>query len=225
MFKRSSAVFEIHKTYGRVAFFEKYAARYALWMNPPALSAVNSKLEWRTWAVARRKTIFSRSSESVSSAVLRHLHKFLLEQNVRRILSYRAFRFEVDLEPLPALLPQLEFYAPRANLLPQPHLTVHAWNAPTIRSKLGMLEPAPDAPAFEVGTLECTLLPGLAFDAAGFRLGYGMGFYDRLLERLPGRVLRVGVCSSQMRVQRLPREAHDRAVGWLADEHGVHPIH
>ena len=194
-------------------------------MYPLALSAINSKLEWRTWAVTRRKTLFSRSSEQLSSAVQRQLHKFLLEQNVRRILSYHAFGSEVNLEQMPILLPQLEFYAPRANLLPQPNLTVHAWNTPIIRSKLGMLEPAPDAPAFEVSTLECILLPGLAFDAAGFRLGYGMGFYDRLLEPLPDSVLLVGVCSSEMRVQRLPREAHDKAVNWLADEHGVHPIH
>jgi len=184
-----------------------------------------SKLEWRTWAVARRKTLFSRSSEQVSSAVQTQLHKFLLEQNVRRILSYRAFGSEVGLEPLPTLLPQLEFYAPRANLLPQPHLTVHAWNAPTLISRLGMLEPAPDALEVKASLLECILLPGLAFDAQGFRLGYGMGFYDRLLEPLAGSVLLVGVCSSELRVQRLPRENHDRTVGWLADEHGVHPIH
>jgi len=194
-------------------------------MDPFAPLADTSKLEWRTWAVARRKTLFSCSSEPVSSAVLRHLHEFLLEQNVRRILSYRAIGSEINLGPLPTLLPQLEFYAPRANLLPQSNLTVHAWNAPTIRSKLGVLEPVTDAPAFEVSTLECVLLPGLAFDAHGFRLGYGTRLYARLLERLPDRVLRVGVCSSEMRVQRLPREAHDRAVGWQADEHGVHPVH
>jgi len=184
-----------------------------------------SKLEWRTWARARRKTLANCGSEQVSSAVQTHLYEFILEQNVRRILSYRAFGSEVGLEPLPTLLPQLEFYAPRANLLPQPHLTVHPWNAPTLRSALGMLEPAPDAPEVDSNLLECVLVPGLAFDAQGFRLGYGMGFYDRLLESIPESVLRVGICSSEMWVQRLPREIHDRAVGWLADERGVHPIH
>ena len=87
-----------------------------------------------------------------------------------------------------------------------------------------MLEPSPDALEIENGLLECVLLPGLAFDHSGFRLGYGMGFYDRLLEKLPSSVLLVGICSRTLQVERLPREPHDRAVGWLADEGGVHRL-
>ena len=189
-------------------------------MNSPSPDA--SKLEWRTWATAERKNLIKDSSEVVSSQIQAHLHKFLLEHGVQHVLSYRAFGSETDLEPLVDLLPEIDFYVPRANLVPGPHLTVHHWNVPTVRSKLGMLEPAPDALEVENGLLECVLMPGLAFDHSGFRLGYGMGFYDRLLEKLPSSVLRVGVCSSAMQVERLPREPHDRAVGWLADEQGVH---
>ena len=87
-----------------------------------------------------------------------------------------------------------------------------------------MLEPAPDADEVGSEQLECVLLPGLAFDHSGFRLGYGMGFYDRLLEKLPSSVLLVGVCSRTLQVERLPREPHDRAVAWLADEQGVHRL-
>ena len=168
--------------------------------------------------------LLGHSSEPFSSAVQGHLHRFLLEQGVERALSYRAFGSEISLELLPTLLPQVEFYAPRAALTPQPHLTLHPWSARVVRSKLGMLEPAPDAPEMDVTLLGCVLLPGLAFDSEGFRLGYGMGFYDCLLEKLPSSVLRVGVCSSEMWVERLPREDHDQPVQWLADESGVHRL-
>ena len=191
-------------------------------MNPLGPSA--SKLEWRIWGTSRRKTFWADSDEEVSSKIGAHLHSFLLEHSVRHVLSYRAFGSEVNLEPLVDLLPELNFYAPRANLVPGPHLTVHHWNAPTVRSKLGMLEPSQDALEIENGLLECVLLPGLAFDHSGFRLGYGMGFYDRLLEKLPSSVLLVGICSRTLQVERLPREPHDRAVGWLADEGGVHRL-
>ncbi len=189
-------------------------------MTLPAPNVDASKLEWRKWAKARRRTLYN-----ASSAVQTQLHSFLLERNVEYVLSYRAFGSEINLELLPNLLPQLEFYVPRANLLPAPHLTVHPWNAPTLRSKLGMVEPASEALEEGMGLLECVLVPGLAFDAQGFRLGYGMGFYDCLLESLPNSVLQVGVCSSEMQVERLPRENHDQAVSWLADEHGVHRLH
>ena len=172
----------------------------------------------------RRKTLVKNSSEEVHSQIQVHLYGFLLEHGVGHVLSYRAFGSEVNLEPLVNLLPESKFYAPRANFVPGPHLTVHDWNAPTVRSKLGMLEPSPDALEVESGLLECVLLPGLAFDRFGFRLGYGMGFYDHVLEKLPSSVLLVGVCSSAMQVERLPREPHDRAVSWLADEQGVHRL-
>jgi 5-formyltetrahydrofolate cyclo-ligase len=196
-------------------------------MNSPAPDA--PKLEWRTWATARRKARTRHSREEISSQIQAHLHGFLLEhssleRSVQHVLSYRAFGSEVDLEPLVDSLPELKFYAPRANLVPGPHLTLHPWSAPTVRSKLGMLEPGPDALEVEPNVLECVLLPGLAFDRSGFRLGYGMGFYDRLLENLPSSVLLVGVCSRTLQVEKLPREPHDRAVGWLADEQGVHRL-
>ena len=64
-----------------------------------------------------------------------------------------------------------------------------------VKSKLGMDEPVPD-PANEqlLGTGErmLALVPGLTFDAAGNRLGYGGGFYDKFLAKFDG--VSVGLC-------------------------------
>ena len=64
--------------------------------------------------------------------------------------------------------------------------------------------------------MDAVLLPGLAFDVAGVRLGYGGGFYDRLLADWP--VCTVGVVAGALLLPALPREAHDLPVAWLASE-------
>jgi 5-formyltetrahydrofolate cyclo-ligase len=60
------------------------------------------------------------------------------------------------------------------------------------------------------------VVPGLAFDSRGYRLGYGAGAFDRFLAGR--RVLTVGFGYDLQIVDRVPVEAHDVPVGWLVTE-------
>ncbi len=64
------------------------------------------------------------------------------------------------------------------------------------------------------------IVPLLAFDRAGYRLGYGGGFYDRTLARLreSGAVLAVGVAYAAQEVARVPRDGGDQPVDWIVTE-------
>jgi len=64
------------------------------------------------------------------------------------------------------------------------------------------------------------IVPGVAFDRLGGRLGRGGGFYDRFLAGLPRGVARVGVCFDSQIVDRAPRGAHDVPVDALLTESG-----
>ncbi|MDR2678033.1 MAG: 5-formyltetrahydrofolate cyclo-ligase [Zoogloeaceae bacterium] len=64
------------------------------------------------------------------------------------------------------------------------------------------------------------LIPLLAFDAAGFRLGYGGGFFDRTLAALAPPPLAIGVGFECNRVARLPVAAHDLPMDWIVTEAG-----
>jgi len=91
------------------------------------------------------------------------------------------------------------------------------------------LEPGPHGTAHppereQAVTPDILLVPLLAFDDAGYRLGYGGGYYDRTLAALEGcghPVLAVGVAYSDQRDPTLPREAHDRPLDWLVTESGA----
>lgn len=91
------------------------------------------------------------------------------------------------------------------------------------RSRFGVDEPVPgthrevDGIAFPAAI---ALVPGLAFDADGYRLGYGGGFYDAFLGRFAG--LSIGLCRrATLSSTSLALEPHDRCVKMVATEHGV----
>lgn len=63
------------------------------------------------------------------------------------------------------------------------------------------------------------ILPGLAFDRAGFRLGYGKGYYDRFLSRYHG--VTIGICYDACVHDELPRGRFDRRADILVTESGV----
>ncbi len=83
----------------------------------------------------------------------------------------------------------------------------------------------PDDGASEV-LPEILFVPLLSYDDAGYRLGYGGGFYDRTLQKLRshGSVDAVGVAFSAQRVDTVIRGPHDQPLDWMATELGVQRI-
>jgi 5-formyltetrahydrofolate cyclo-ligase len=77
--------------------------------------------------------------------------------------------------------------------------------------------PAETAPEVEPDVL---LVPMLAFDRKGFRLGYGGGFYDRTLAKLRGfkKVTAIGVAYAGQEVDEVPHDAHDQQLDWIMTE-------
>jgi 5-formyltetrahydrofolate cyclo-ligase len=84
----------------------------------------------------------------------------------------------------------------------------------------GIAEPRADT---RIVAPDIVLVPLLAFDAQGHRLGYGGGYYDRTLEALrsSGKVLAIGIAYAGQEVKLLPREAHDHALDLIVTENGT----
>lgn len=80
--------------------------------------------------------------------------------------------------------------------------------------------PAPSASNAFDAPIDVVIVPGLAFSRAGFRLGYGAGFYDRWLAEHP-QPLRIGLCGEAELVADLPTEPHDLAVDVIVTESRV----
>lgn len=87
-----------------------------------------------------------------------------------------------------------------------------------VRGSFGIREPSTQAPSAPLRA-DLILVPGLAFDRSGKRLGRGGGYYDRLLANFEG--LRVGICFEEVIFNRIPVEHHDEVVDFLATPSGI----
>jgi 5-formyltetrahydrofolate cyclo-ligase len=78
----------------------------------------------------------------------------------------------------------------------------------------GIAEPRPDKPTLEPDIL---IVPLLAFDRRGWRLGYGGGFYDRTLETLRARkaIVAVGLAFDEQQVDAVPHLDYDQRLDWV----------
>lgn len=94
----------------------------------------------------------------------------------------------------------------------------YAQGRPLVRARFGIREPGEDSPAVPKDWGQVVLVPGVAFDREGFRLGFGGGYYDRWLPGSAG--FRVGLCREAVLQERLPRQAHDCRVDVVLTEKG-----
>ncbi len=75
----------------------------------------------------------------------------------------------------------------------------------------GLMEPDPEKTAsIDKSHIDLIIVPGIAYDPLGFRIGYGGGYYDRFLADYRGDVL--AVAYSEQMIQRVPEEIHDKPV-------------
>ena len=85
--------------------------------------------------------------------------------------------------------------------------------------RYGVREPAVGSPVVSLSEAGVVVVPGVAFDRLGGRLGHGGGYYDRALARIKGGAsFVVGFAASEQVVEELPRERHDVDVDAVATE-------
>jgi 5-formyltetrahydrofolate cyclo-ligase len=99
-------------------------------------------------------------------------------------------------------------------------LRFHAWRpgAALRPGRYGVMEPAADAPEI---VPDIVVMPCLAFDRLGYRLGYGAGYYDRTLVNLrvgARPVTAVLLAFAGQAVTRVPRAPHDQKADWIVTE-------
>lgn len=140
-----------------------------------------------------------------------------------QVVIFDAMAGEVDLQPLVRDHPdpQQRYVITRT---PEDGfaLTLHRYGGPMERHRFGYQQPVATSAQVSAETIGAVLVPSLAFDASGRRLGRGKGYYDRLLSRLPNTALLVGVTGDFV-VEEVPVEDHDVTMNYLAGTFGVLP--
>ena len=182
-----------------------------------------AKTALRAAQVARRDGLTPQARVASAAAISARVRSLPAWHRARGVLSYMAFGSELDLDELHRELLQQGrlLVAPR---VPAQGRVLELRQMADLKqdlapSRWGIPEPRPErCPLVDPAQIDLVLVPGVAFDRWGNRLGYGAGFYDRLFLRLLPSALRVACVHDALLVDRVPAEAHDAPVDLLITE-------
>jgi 5-formyltetrahydrofolate cyclo-ligase len=91
-------------------------------------------------------------------------------------------------------------------------------------SRFGLREPSADATRVEVTDIAAFVVPGLAFDRSGGRIGWGRGHYDATFAAASPDALRVGLAYECQLIEQVEREPHDVALHIIITEVATHEV-
>jgi len=172
---------------------------------------------------AARKAAFAARAAADRSGMARaneHLEAAVRAAPGRIVSGFWPIRTEIDPRPtLHALAETHQLCLPVVAGTGLP-LVFRRWH-PGAAMEIGAYGASIPADPAEIEP-QTLIVPLAAFDVAGFRLGYGGGFYDRTLERLrrKGPVTAIGFAFGAQRVEDLPRDATDQALDLIVTEDG-----
>ena len=176
------------------------------------IAAVRDALDpsWRTWS---------------SDAMVRRIAALPTFVAARTVLLTAPFRSEWDAAPLidialatgkTVVLPRVDEPARMLALC-----RIRDAKRDIVAGYRGLPEPAPHCEHVPAAAIDWVLVPGIAFDRAGARLGYGGGYYDRMLPLLPERAARVAGAFSAQIVDEVPSAPHDIRMDTVVTEGSV----
>ncbi len=186
-------------------------------------SAVPAKRELRRRVIARRDDIPLARRRALSEAICRRVAQSPEFANARFVLLFASFGSEVDTSAL--LSAALE--AGKRVALPRVDPTTRELELREIASVETDLQPGlwdiPEpipghCPEIDLGEVDLILVPGVAFDRSRRRLGYGGGYYDRILAQITREVPCIAICFERQLVPEVPADDHDLRVPILMTE-------
>ncbi len=190
-------------------------------------SSPSSDLNQEAKADLRRRLIRARQSippqlwQQKCDRICAHLLAWHYFRQCRVILAYTSFRQEPDLSPLTQH--HAHWGLPRCV---SKQMQWHYWSPqskwPLRKGAYGITEPHPKSPLVDLAMVDLMLVPAVACDVRGYRLGYGGGYYDRLFSQPQWQqVPAIGIVFEYARLPSLPKDVWDRPMTGICSESGL----
>lgn len=170
---------------------------------------MNDKVSLRRSLLHLRKSLSPQAWREKSDRLCGHLQESDRFQRAKTVLAYISIRNEPDLSPL-FKQDGYRWGFPRCV---GTQMEWHHWvegDRPLQPGAFGILEPHPEAPKLSPDEVDLILVPAVACDRQGHRLGYGGGFYDRMFSDTAWKkVPTIGIVFEESLVDALPIETWD----------------
>ena len=181
------------------------------------------KADFRKKAAIIRRTAHEVLAQSAPLLLAAQPFPATPRSGFNRVSAFFPFRSEIDSRPLLGRLAG-EGWTTALPVIRGPGLPLgfRRWlpGQPTVKGAMDIESPAETEPEIEPDVL---IVPLLAFDKRGFRLGYGGGYYDRTLAMLRAKkkIIAIGAAYSAQQVDSVPHDAHDQPLDYVMTERTV----
>lgn len=175
----------------------------------------------RDSVAARRRSLSDAEVEQKSLQISNNLSTLDIFKLSRSIALYSPIQKEVRTQYIfdLAVNCEKEVYFPRVNGSSLDFFRVN--NLEQLKpGKFGVFEPDPNLLKVNIQHIDLFILPGLAFDRSGNRLGFGKGYYDRALDNVP-QGKKVGLAYEFQLLDAVPVDENDRKVEMIITEQGI----
>jgi 5-formyltetrahydrofolate cyclo-ligase len=182
------------------------------------------KKQARTLAAAIRKIAHAQHVDTAPLHLAGHVFPVRPTEACKIVSGFFPYQSEIDTRPLLGKLAGEGWTTCLPIVMGEGlPLQFRRWlpGEPTISGVWGIPRPPDTAPEVEPDVL---IIPLLAFDRKGYRLGYGGGFYDRTLEKLHTRktIIAIGVAYAAQEVDHVPTGEHDQPLDYvMTDKHVI----
>lgn len=180
-----------------------------------------NKKELRKIIIEKRDNIYKEEKAVMDKNIIFSLKEKEFYKNSKNIFIYLGFGSEIDtMSYIQDFINEgKHIFIPRTDIKTKKMEAVEITSLDGLKeNKYGILEPNNNKEEFYKNNLDLIILPGVAFDHNGRRIGYGGGYYDRYLEDIDKRIIKVALTYDFQLLENVPAEEHDIKADYIITE-------
>ncbi|BCZ44232.1 5-formyltetrahydrofolate cyclo-ligase [Clostridium gelidum] len=189
------------------------------------MAIFNDKKILRKEILAKRKNIDTVEKEEKDRKILEKFYESKYYIEAKNIFIYISYDSEINTKGIinKALMDNKKIYVPRTEFKTRLMDAVKITSLDNlIESEYGILEPSAEEPHIDPNGLDLIVVPGVAFDINGGRMGYGAGFYDRYFEKISKdnmkKVIKLALAYDFQILEKIPMNEQDVPVNYIITE-------
>lgn len=185
----------------------------------------NEKKALRKETLTKRKNLDTAEKENMDEKILDRFFESKYYKEAKKIFIYISYDSEIDTIKIidKAFKDGKKIYVPRTEFESRLMDAVEITSFDNlIKSSYGILEPSINTPYINPNELDLIVVPGVAFDRKGGRMGYGAGFYDRYFKKINKnnieRITKIALAYDFQVLEEVPMSAQDVPVDYIITE-------
>lgn len=189
------------------------------------MAIFNEKKILRKEILENRNNIDLVKKEEMDKKILNQFYESKYYKEAEKIFIYISYDSEINTKIIidKALKDKKKIYVPRTEFKTRHMDAVGITSLDNlIESKYGILEPSIDMMHIDPNELDLIVVPGVAFDRSGGRMGYGAGFYDRFFKKInkenKNKIIKLALAYELQMLDKVPMNAQDVPVDFIITE-------